>query len=340
MAKIICDVCGTSYPETATQCPICGCVRSVRARTTSGGDAAPEAERSGTYTYVKGGRFSKANVEKRNRGIPVQTQEVSEPERGDETSKKNKDLGFIIAIIALLLAIFGVIAFIVIRYISPAEDTPASEPSTSDVTEEPTDESTEESTTESTEPTTESTVAPILCDDIIIDEAVVELTEVGQRAELVFTLSPADTTEVASFISEDETVATVSADGVVTAVAEGETLITVICGEATNEFRVVCVFVPEETEPEYDASKLKLEYYFTTIEDSNVGEATVSRGTSWALYNENKCKIPANVITFTSSNPNVATVDSTGKVEAVGSGTTYIKASYGGVEKECKIIVP
>ena len=28
MSKIICDICGTSYPETATQCPICGCVRS------------------------------------------------------------------------------------------------------------------------------------------------------------------------------------------------------------------------------------------------------------------------------------------------------------------------
>ena len=26
MSKIICDICGTSYPETATQCPICGCV--------------------------------------------------------------------------------------------------------------------------------------------------------------------------------------------------------------------------------------------------------------------------------------------------------------------------
>ena len=27
MSKIICDICGTSYPETAKQCPICGCVR-------------------------------------------------------------------------------------------------------------------------------------------------------------------------------------------------------------------------------------------------------------------------------------------------------------------------
>ena len=27
MSKIICDVCGTSYPETAAACPICGCAR-------------------------------------------------------------------------------------------------------------------------------------------------------------------------------------------------------------------------------------------------------------------------------------------------------------------------
>ena len=25
MNKVICDVCGTMYPDTAKQCPICGC---------------------------------------------------------------------------------------------------------------------------------------------------------------------------------------------------------------------------------------------------------------------------------------------------------------------------
>ena len=25
MSKIICDICGTTYPETAECCPICGC---------------------------------------------------------------------------------------------------------------------------------------------------------------------------------------------------------------------------------------------------------------------------------------------------------------------------
>ena len=29
MSKIICDICGTSYPETADCCPICGCTRDT-----------------------------------------------------------------------------------------------------------------------------------------------------------------------------------------------------------------------------------------------------------------------------------------------------------------------
>ena len=62
MNKVICDVCGTDYPETATQCPICGCARGDAGQT-SAGNASEEEARS--YTYVKGGRFSKSNVRKR-----------------------------------------------------------------------------------------------------------------------------------------------------------------------------------------------------------------------------------------------------------------------------------
>ena len=31
MSKIICDICGTSYPETEERCPICGCAPGVAA---------------------------------------------------------------------------------------------------------------------------------------------------------------------------------------------------------------------------------------------------------------------------------------------------------------------
>ena len=62
MNKIICNVCGTSYPENATQCPICGYVQTAETALTNDNTTS-------TYTYVKGGRFSKANVKKRNQSV-------------------------------------------------------------------------------------------------------------------------------------------------------------------------------------------------------------------------------------------------------------------------------
>ena len=63
MSKIICDVCGTSYPETEVQCPICGTAKTDAAKSTTGGETG--------YAYVKGGRFSHANVRKRNAGKDI-----------------------------------------------------------------------------------------------------------------------------------------------------------------------------------------------------------------------------------------------------------------------------
>ena len=70
MSKIICDICGTSYADTATQCPICGCVRPAEPQ------PVPEEENnSSAYTYVKGGRFLKSNVKKRAASEPKQPKE-------------------------------------------------------------------------------------------------------------------------------------------------------------------------------------------------------------------------------------------------------------------------
>ena len=60
MSKIICEICGTSYPETSTQCPICGCVKPMDKSVVID----KEIQAGSTYTYVKGGRFSKRNVKK------------------------------------------------------------------------------------------------------------------------------------------------------------------------------------------------------------------------------------------------------------------------------------
>lgn len=64
MSKIICDVCGTSYPDTANQCPICG---KLKQDNPASATDTVNAQDNG-YAYVKGGRFSHANVRKRNGG--------------------------------------------------------------------------------------------------------------------------------------------------------------------------------------------------------------------------------------------------------------------------------
>ena len=91
MNKIICDVCGTDYPETAAQCPICGCA-SAGAQTSAGNEAADTDERA-THAPVRGGRYSKANVRKRLKAsqIPYVPMPESEPEPEYEDDEEQEE---------------------------------------------------------------------------------------------------------------------------------------------------------------------------------------------------------------------------------------------------------
>ena len=90
MGKIVCDVCGTSYSEAATQCPICGCVNlsvneQIVVTDSENMNAHPK------YQHVKGGRFSTANVKKRNAQKPQVKEtviKVNEPDFKEEKAKK------------------------------------------------------------------------------------------------------------------------------------------------------------------------------------------------------------------------------------------------------------
>ena len=72
MSKIICDVCGTSYPDTANQCPICG---KLKQDNPASATDTVNAQDNG-YAYVKGGRFSHANVRKRNGGKTISRKNI------------------------------------------------------------------------------------------------------------------------------------------------------------------------------------------------------------------------------------------------------------------------
>lgn len=234
MSKIICDVCGTSFPDTATQCPICGCVRSADVDFMVKESADNNVSES-TYTYVKGGRFSKANVKKRNAS-------KSSPQSGSVSATQKKhaggsNRGLVITAIVLFLMIVSIILYFVFA----------------DIIDRSKNQDTYEPTTIPTKPSTQAVVDPepvvedIACEELIIVPPSVELTEVGQSVKLEVEALPSDTTDVPNFVSADPAVATVDDEGNVVAVAVGETYITVTCGDITSRIDVKCnIPVPAE----------------------------------------------------------------------------------------------
>ena len=239
MEKIICDVCGTSYPETSLQCPICGCAKPETGKTAAAGEGAAE---TGKYTSVKGGRFSSKNVKKRleasGRVAPPE-----EPEEEEEETvvaeKPGTSVGMVISVIALILAVCAAVVFIYVRYFEDPDAVDIPEPSeTNGIVE-----TTTAAPTETTEP------PYISCTGIELDTHSVTLEEEGANWLLHAKALPEDTQDELHFESKDPSVATVSQDGKITAVGNGRTAIVITCGSITAEFEVICKLPVETTVP-------------------------------------------------------------------------------------------
>ena len=241
MNKVICDICGTDYPETASQCPICGCTQRSAGGTVADGDK-PE------YTYVKGGRFSKSNVRKRLKGaqVPTTPKKTPEPkkveqepeEQESEEEEQGSSVVLIVIVILLLLAIIAVAGYIAVKYFDFSCFSDSKEPTTSFTTA-PTTEPT-------TEPTTQPTLPPVVeipCTDIVLNSTSLSISELNGTAKLDYKLEPADTTDAVVFTSSDESVATVDENGNITATGKGEAVISIASGGATKrKVKVVCDF--------------------------------------------------------------------------------------------------
>lgn len=327
MNKVICNVCGISYPENAAQCPICGFVNS----TDNAENGMLDKSELG-YKHVKGGRYSKANVRKRNGATQASDIEMLEPVSVSAKPKKEKSrAGMIVIITVLLLAILAAGAYIALRFFIP-----------NDFLYEGTDSFTIPAVTEATEPITESTVIEeepaatetvnFECTAVVLADAQIALNEIGQTHQILVTLDPADTKDTLYFVSSDPTVASVDNNGVVTAVAEGTALITVTCGNASAECSVVCTAVPAETEAD------------VTLPDPTGSSAsfTLNRkditfdmeGQSWLLYDGGALSVSD--ISWSSDDTSIATITN-GKVVAVADGTTTVYGSYGGQTVGCII---
>lgn len=314
MSKIICDICGTSYSDSGKQCPVCGCARPAAAQHVSSDTGADGA--SG-YTHVKGGRFSKSNVKKRNSGSRAADRSKSSASgrrpasRRDDKNEGKSGKGLLIVAVLLLLAIIAVVAYLVISVFFPTLFAPGTP-------------------TEPTGPSiSEPTVNPgKACTDINLDITELTFTEAGEARLLWVTVTPSDTTDVVTYRSEDESVATVNETGKIVAVSAGSTKIIVTCGSVVKECIVVCDFaeLTEPTNPSTEPTDPSTEPTEPELEvNMNRSDITFSfKGEAWYIYNGT---VPRDQVTWRSDDDTIAVIEN-GKVTAVGSGTTRVYAEF------------
>ncbi len=354
MDKIICDLCGTSYPDTASQCPICGTARTDASKQQSADMTAD------SYAYVRGGRFSKSNVRKRNSGQPERRQpgqvrntqtKPTQPQehksrqtQPQEEEEGGSNRGLIIIVVVLLLAIIGMCAFIAMKFID-LSNAGGHDHSTG---------------TQST-----PVASQVQCTGVQIEPKELTFAASNKTILLQPTVTPANTTDPILYQSSDESVVKVDADGLVTPVATGEATILISCGEFSAEVKVACELddpVPPETEP--DATEpaptepeptepAPTEPVVNVTFSLNRVDFTLNGyGNTWNLTYDsedaygNNYSGPADAseITWTSEDPSVATVEN-GVVTAVGNGKTYVVAEYNGVTRKCivrcvNVVVP
>ena len=160
--------------------------------------------------------------------------------------------------------------------------------------------------------------------------AAIELSEsektvfVGDTFTITATVKPEDAfNRTVTWSSSDPSIATVDENGTVTAIAKGEAIIT---AESADGVKAEC--------------KVTVEKKVAAIELSE-SEKTVFVGDTFTITATVKPEDAFNrTVTWSSSDPSIATVDENGTVTAIAKGEAIITAeSADGVKAECKVTV-
>ena len=167
--------------------------------------------------------------------------------------------------------------------------------------------------------------AEVLAESVTLDQTTMELT-VNGTGKLTATVKPDETTvKTIQWSSSDETVATVGADGTVTALKEGSAVITAKCGEKSAECTVtVKAEAVAPTSITMEPTTLSL-----TVGQTHVLNATV---------------LPENAtnksVTWSSNAPDIVEVTAGGAVTAKAAGTATVTArAANGLAVTCIVTV-
>ena len=341
MSKIICDICGTTYQDTAECCPICGCSRDAAADLLGDHLLTEEVVEE---PKGKGGRFSPKKKKEIFDFDEVNAEPEEEPEEEEnpydeeeeeeETPRHNT---FVVILLTILIAgLLLAAGFIFFRYFLPNMGGNEAAVSTEA-------QQIEETAGIATEPT-------IPCEALSLVSGGVAELDVGGQFLLHVIATPENTTDKIIYTSADENIATVTEDGKITAVSEGETIIYISCGMHSFECKVVVQTVIETEPPTTEApvAETVAETAAEAPTETEAPEPSIKSGVTLKLKKTDimlgvyyqfqlllDCDLEQNEVEWSSEHPHIATVDENGVVTAVKSGTTAITAKYGDQEVQC-----
>lgn len=303
MNRIICDICGSEYSESADRCPICSYTRQGTEKV-----VLADADQR-VRTKVKGGRYSTKNVKKRQKAM--QKQYGTAPQ-------KDPNRPLLITIAVLLLAIMLVSAYIGIRFFRGRDALGTTAPQTT------------------AQPTGTTLPPEIPCEGIEMDLPVVDLEVLNEQKQLEYRLLPENTTDQVTFVSADDHVVRVDTNGLLTAVGSGQTTVRITCGEQTLECTVVCWFEEETTAPpETESAPAQASALTAELTLSHTDASLFSPGEAFTItVTADGQTVSGADVTWTSSDSGIATVKN-GLVTGVSKGVVNITASYGGQEAVC-----
>ena len=335
MNKVICEICGTSYPEDAEYCPICDSPREYAEEASS----MPLLEVTGQKTVTQEDMYF---FEQFRKADAFEDYEEEDGEAGIlVTPRPHRTSAFLVALFTAMIALFlGTGLFLLLRYYLPGirqEPVLATQPPETTLPA-----PTEEEVTE---------VPTIPCDSLVLLSGVPELTRQGQYWLMHVIVLPEDTTDVLGFISADESVVTVTGEGRLCAVGEGKTTVVITCGDKEILCPVTVAYA-EETEPpteptavpqaEEETEAPEEEQMEETEETEESGEFVLKlkdtdisftkKGVTYQLELEGGID-PADAKWLT-WDPKVAIVHD-GLITVVGRGTTRIVVQYDGQQTYC-----
>ena len=351
MNKIICDICGTTYPETADCCPICGFSQD------NGEDLLAEDLLEEEKTVLSSQSVSRkkeifdydeVNAEPDYDVYEDEEDEEEYDEEEDEEAPRHNTL-LVILLTILIAGLLVVAGFVFVRYflMNKTADQSASTQAAAIMETLPAD---------TTEPT-------IPCETLILSSGTVaEMNEQGQHFLLHVKPMPENTTDRIVYTSADESIAVVTEDGRITAVSEGETKIYISCGIVSIECPVVIRYVEETVPPTTEAV---IEETVPVAEDVQIPvveavdpdmpdtppvsseiksgitlklkKTDIRLGVYYQFTLELDCGLQQNEVQWSSEHPHIAKVDENGVVTAVKSGTTAITATYGNQSVTCMV---